>query len=116
MKFKRDQKVVLLCVRNVYGIDFNAVFGILKGVRRLKWGSTKVVQVEVRRWLMLGDSPEMKGKVIELPLDVWVMRPLTDETKAHVLAVREASLELGELLLGWTPLTKAAYDPQLKIA
>lgn len=108
MKFKKGDKVLLVCVRNVYGIDFNCVVGRLVNIRTQKWTTNKIAQVEAKRWSFLQGEADMQSKVIDLPLDVWTLKHLTDETKTHVQSLRASCQTLAAQLQGYGPQVKPA--------
>lgn len=112
MKFKKGDKVLLVCVRNVYGVDFNCIVGTLVNVRTQKWTTNKIAQVAAKKWLFLQGEDDMNGKVFDLPLDVWTIKPFNEETKAHIKELRQSCQTLAAQLRGYAPALKPAYEPQ----
>lgn len=111
MKYKKGDKIVLLCVKSVYGVDFNAIIGKLVNVRRQKWSTNKIVTIKAKHWYFIVGDDTMNNKVMDLPLDVWTIKPWNDETRAEVKKLRASCVVMAQNLRSFgnlaTPKTTA---------
>lgn len=92
MAIRKGDKVVLLCVKNVYGVEFHAIFGTFKGVR--DGYGFRVYKVKAKKSLFIQGSTDMQGKVMEVSSSVFTVHKLTPEVLKDLKETREATQAL----------------------
>lgn len=101
MKVAKGDKVALLCVKNVYGVDYMCYYGTLLNVREL-YGK-RVYRIRAVKLDLLTSILDMKGKELDLWSEVFTLKPWNEETKAHLKDVKTACLVLSTALHKFAP-------------
>jgi hypothetical protein len=86
MKVKRGDRVALLNLKNMHGVDFQLLLGELTGVRK-HWGSN-IYKIEAKKLVLLQGDTDMKGKEMEVSADAFTLMKITPEVTEKLKELR----------------------------
>lgn len=96
MKFRTGDRVCALLVANRWGVDFTCFCGRLVEIEER--GAVLSAKIKVTQYFSLYGKKTCKSAEFNLDIRVFKLMKWTEETKAHVIAVRKASRELDKLI------------------
>lgn len=89
MKVSKGDKVVLVCLKNIKGVDFHAVLGKLVKVKKLY--GRNIYTLKARRAIFLQGSTDLKNKEMDFDSQVFTLKLWNETTKEQLLSLRDAA-------------------------